>query len=300
MTLTTPRSRRFTGARAPRRRRARDECSDRDGRVDPGTPDKDVHIGKDNDNASNPFIQPPGVAAPQHMNDTDLLFGRGNADLLVGNKGNDVAARRSRPGHPRRTARPRRRLGQRRHGGRRRRRRRDLVAGGRQRHRRRQRRHRHPDRRSGPHQQRRAPARHLDLNRAIPKVDIAGPPEPDLRAGPGPRLGAPRRAVPARVSTAAGALANTLRVKDMEAVVCPGPYAGTARVADLTAGRPSFSTVPRVGCPRPGRRDRRAAAVTTRIPDPRTSPPGGPHDRNRRPRRSSSARASPACWPRGP
>ena len=27
-------------------------------------------------------------------------------------------------------------------------------------------------------------------------------------------------------------------------MVCPGPYAGTARVADLTAGRPSFSTVP--------------------------------------------------------
>jgi len=29
----------------------------------------------------------------------------------------------------------------------------------------------------------------------------------------------------------------------METVVCPGPYAGTARVADLTAGTPSFVTV---------------------------------------------------------
>jgi hypothetical protein len=53
-----------------------------------------------------------------------------------------------------------------------------------------------------------------------------------------------------------------LRLKEMEAVVCPGPHAGTARVVDLTAGKPSFTTVPALGRPRPRRRDRRAAAVS--------------------------------------
>ena len=53
---------------------------------------------------------------------------------------------------------------------------------------------------------------------------------------------------------------NTLRVKDMEAVVCPGTYAGKAEVADLTAARPSFTAVPTASVSRPRRRDRRAAA----------------------------------------
>ena len=56
----------------------------------PGTPAKDVHIGLDNDNADNPFIQPPGVSAKQHMDNTDVLVGRGNDDLLVGNLGGDT------------------------------------------------------------------------------------------------------------------------------------------------------------------------------------------------------------------
>jgi hypothetical protein len=56
----------------------------------PGTPGKDVHIGADNDNADNPFIQPPGVTAKQHMDNTDILFGRGNDDLLIGNLGDDT------------------------------------------------------------------------------------------------------------------------------------------------------------------------------------------------------------------
>jgi hypothetical protein len=60
------------------------------GTVAPGTPGKDVTTGLDSDNASNAFIQPPGVVAPQHMNNTDVLFGRGNDDLLIGNLGNDV------------------------------------------------------------------------------------------------------------------------------------------------------------------------------------------------------------------
>jgi Ca2+-binding RTX toxin-like protein len=56
----------------------------------PGTPGKDVHVGGDNDNADNPFIQPPGVAAKQHMDNTDVLFGRGNDDLLIGKLGDDT------------------------------------------------------------------------------------------------------------------------------------------------------------------------------------------------------------------
>jgi hypothetical protein len=58
--------------------------------VQPGTPGKDVTVGLDNDNASNTFIQPPGVTAKQHMDNTDVLFGRANADLLIGNLGSDT------------------------------------------------------------------------------------------------------------------------------------------------------------------------------------------------------------------
>jgi hypothetical protein len=58
--------------------------------VQPGTPAKDVTIGLDNDNADNPFIQPPGVTAKQHMDNTDVLFGRANDDLLIGKLGDDT------------------------------------------------------------------------------------------------------------------------------------------------------------------------------------------------------------------
>jgi hypothetical protein len=58
--------------------------------VVPGTPYKDVHFGLDNDNANNTFIQPPGVAAKQHMENTDVLFGRGSDDLLIGRLGSDT------------------------------------------------------------------------------------------------------------------------------------------------------------------------------------------------------------------
>jgi hypothetical protein len=56
----------------------------------PGTAAKDVTVGKDNDNASNQLIQPPGVAASQHMDNTDVLFGRANDDLLIGRLGSDT------------------------------------------------------------------------------------------------------------------------------------------------------------------------------------------------------------------
>lgn len=58
--------------------------------VEPGTPRKDVTIGRDNDNAGNTFIQPPGVTAKQHMDNTDVLLGRDNDDLLIGNLGGDT------------------------------------------------------------------------------------------------------------------------------------------------------------------------------------------------------------------
>ena len=56
----------------------------------PGTEAKNVGIGLDNDNATNPFVQPPGVAAKQHMDNTDVLFGRDNDDLLIGKLGGDT------------------------------------------------------------------------------------------------------------------------------------------------------------------------------------------------------------------
>jgi hypothetical protein len=58
--------------------------------LQPGTPRNDLHIGQDDDNADNPLIQPPGVTAKQHMEDTDVLLGRGGADTLIGNRGDDT------------------------------------------------------------------------------------------------------------------------------------------------------------------------------------------------------------------
>ena len=244
MTLTTPRSRRLTGAALRAAVALATSAATAMATVDPGTPDKDVHLGQDNDNASNPFIQPPGVALPQHMNDTDLLFGRGNADLLVGNKGNDVLLGGPGP---------------------------DILVGG-------------TDGGGdsgndvmvaddgddveiwspgdgndiadgndgtdtlivGPVLRTIGGGIRLDtwtLNRAIPKVDLSGATNQTCELVPVPdseHLGVQYLL---RL-TAGGPLLNTLRLKDMEAVVCPGPYAGQAMVADLTAGKPSFSMVP--------------------------------------------------------
>lgn len=51
---------------------------------------RDVLIGRDNDNANNTFVQPPGVSAPQHLDNTDILRGAGGDDLLIGRLGDDV------------------------------------------------------------------------------------------------------------------------------------------------------------------------------------------------------------------
>lgn len=56
----------------------------------PGTPADDVHQGTDTDTADNPFLQPAGVSAPLHMNATDVVFGRDGDDLLIGRLGSDT------------------------------------------------------------------------------------------------------------------------------------------------------------------------------------------------------------------
>lgn len=50
----------------------------------------DVLIGADNDNINNSLIQPPGTQADQSLNNTDIQEGRGGNDVLIGLLGNDV------------------------------------------------------------------------------------------------------------------------------------------------------------------------------------------------------------------
>ena len=51
---------------------------------------QNVLVGKDNDNAANTFIQPANVTAKQHMDNTDILAGGVRSDLLIGMKGSDL------------------------------------------------------------------------------------------------------------------------------------------------------------------------------------------------------------------
>lgn len=55
-----------------------------------GSPGPDVTFGQDRDNASNTLIQPPGVRVPQHLDNTDVVFGRLGDDLVGGRTGRDV------------------------------------------------------------------------------------------------------------------------------------------------------------------------------------------------------------------
>jgi hypothetical protein len=55
-----------------------------------GDNNADVLIGKDDDNTANPTIQPPGTAANQSLNNTDVIDGKGGPDILIGLLGNDV------------------------------------------------------------------------------------------------------------------------------------------------------------------------------------------------------------------
>jgi hypothetical protein len=49
-----------------------------------------VVIGKDDDNLDNPKIQPPGTAANQSLNNTDVLSSGAGNDVLIGLLGSDV------------------------------------------------------------------------------------------------------------------------------------------------------------------------------------------------------------------
>jgi hypothetical protein len=57
--------------------------------VERGTDQPDVLIGADNDNAANVGVQPAGVVAKQHLDNADLLVGHGGNDLLIGRTGSD-------------------------------------------------------------------------------------------------------------------------------------------------------------------------------------------------------------------
>ena len=50
----------------------------------------EILIGSDDDNPSDPEVQPQGVAANQSLNNTDTLIGRGGNDILIGMLGSDV------------------------------------------------------------------------------------------------------------------------------------------------------------------------------------------------------------------
>jgi hypothetical protein len=57
-----------------------------------GTSDSDVLIGLDDDNVNNPVIQPiqPPTIANQSLNNTDIQVGGRGHDILIGLQGNDV------------------------------------------------------------------------------------------------------------------------------------------------------------------------------------------------------------------
>lgn len=50
----------------------------------------EIFFGRDDDNINNPIIQPPGVAANQSLNNTDVLISNTGNDVLVGLLGSDV------------------------------------------------------------------------------------------------------------------------------------------------------------------------------------------------------------------
>ena len=210
--------------------------------VAPGTPGKDVTRGQDSDVATNPFIQPPGVAAKQHMEATDVLFGRGNDDLLQGNLGSDTLVAGGGD---------------------------DILIGG-------------PEAFTSPNSDVLLADSGDDINlwapgdgsdafmgdrgydtmvfapfatrsngairherwagRLVPRVDISGKPGLTceiVEVPPSEQLGE-QFLVRFLVN---GVMAVTVRQKDVERVLCPSPDAGRARVADLTDTYPTFRSV---------------------------------------------------------
>jgi hemolysin type calcium-binding protein len=212
--------------------------------IAPGTPGNDVTLGADNDNAGNAFVQPPGVAAKQHMDNTDVLFGRGANDLLVGNLGSDTLV--GGPGD-------------------------DILAGG-------------PENFTAPNSDVLLGDEGNDVNiwapgdgsdayvgdlgyddmilapfvknangslrreyrngRQVLRVDIDAKPQFACRIDPVP----PTQNLGAQYLVrffAGGNLAVTIRLKDVERVLCPSPWQGRVRVAALSSLHPTlFRDVP--------------------------------------------------------
>jgi hypothetical protein len=212
------------------------------GTVAPGTPGKDVTRGLDNDNATNTFIQPPGVVAKQHMDNADVLFGRANDDFLQGNLGSDTLVAGS--GH-------------------------DILIGG-------------PDNFTSPNSDVMLGETGNDINiwapgdgsdafaadlgydtmifaplvtdpngsvqledfngRQVPRVDISDKPNFScdiVNVPPSEQLGA-QFLVRFEVNNV---IAATVRLKDAEQVLCPSQYDQRVQVADLTVAYPSFHEV---------------------------------------------------------
>jgi len=212
--------------------------------IAPGSPFNDVTFGADNDNATNTFVQPPGVAAKQHMDNTDVVFGRDGNDLLVGNLGGDTL------------------VGGRGH---------DILAGG-------------PEAFQAPNSDVIlgdegndvniwAPGdgsdayvgdvgfddmvlapfvknangtlkREIKLGRQVLRVDISGKPQFSCRIDRVPanqNLGAQHLVR----FFAGGNLAVTIRLKDVERVLCPSPWPNRVRIARLDSLTPTvFRDVP--------------------------------------------------------
>lgn len=212
-------------------------------RVEPGTPGKDVTFGSDNDNANNTFIQPPGVAAKQHMDNTDVVFGRANDDLLVGNLGGDTVVAGSGDdilvGGPERGTAPNSdvllgdrgndiNLWQGGDGS-------EVFVGDRG---------RHDTMVFAPFVTRPDGSLKLEWNhgRRIPRVDIGGQPAFSCDIVKVPRRQHLGAQFLVRFSVN-GTLAVTVRQKDVERVLCPAPHEGRARTADLTDAHPNFRGV---------------------------------------------------------
>lgn len=210
--------------------------------VAPGTPGADVTVGADNDNARNTFIQPPGVRAKQHMEDTDVLFGRGGPDLLIGRAGSDTLLAGAGD---------------------------DILVGG-------------PEQGRAPNSDVLLGEEGDDVNVWAPgdgsdaflgdqgydtmifaplRLDASGSPAlrryggrlvPQVTTGGLPRFGCTIVAVsPGRRLgfdhlvrfTVDGAPVVTVRQRGVERVICPSPHADRARVADLRQAHPRFTEV---------------------------------------------------------
>lgn len=207
-----------------------------------GSPGDDVSEGQDRDNAANALVQPPGVGVPQHLSNTDVVFGRLGDDFIAGRAGDDVVVGGEGD---------------------------DVLVGG-------------PDERGWPGSDvllgdegddvavwgtgDRSESFVGDVGRDTQVVGrlllTAGGDMRTTRAAGRvlPRaslLAGPQRCELTRVPGAEGVgeqyllrvftgrqMTATLRMRDVEQVVCSSPTPRTARVADLTAPSPAFVQVP--------------------------------------------------------